>query len=126
MENNYFIDSDKLSESALKKKHQLENEPSSRTNHMEYMDGMEQIKSDIMEKVLSQMNSYDYNSYTADDVRKALEHERCTVEDFKAFLSPAAEPFLEQMAEKARLEMSAHIRELRQFVVTNSEKIANK
>ncbi|MCQ2554606.1 MAG: GntR family transcriptional regulator [Clostridia bacterium] len=28
--------------------------------------------------------------------------------------------------EKARLEMSAHIRELRQFVVTNSEKIANK
>ncbi len=108
MENNYFVDSDKLSESALKKKHELENNPSVRTNHMEYMDGMEQINSDIREKILSAMESYDYNSYTADDVRSALEHERCTVEDFKALLSPSAEPFLEQMAEKAHLETRKH------------------
>lgn len=108
MKNNYFIDSDKLSESALKRKHELENNPSARTNHMEYMDGMEQIKSDIHDKVLSAMESYDYNSYTADDVKSALEHERCTVEDFKALLSPSAEPFLEQMAEKARLETRKH------------------
>lgn len=108
MENNYFIDSDKLSGSALKRKHELENNPSARTNHMEYMDGMEQIKSDIRDKVLSAMESYDYNSYTADDVKSALEHERCTVEDFKALLSPSAEPFLEQMAEKARLETRKH------------------
>lgn len=108
MENNYFVDSDKLSESALKKKHELENNPSVRTNHMEYMDGMEQIDSDIREKILSAMESYDYNSYTADDVKSALEHERCTVEDFKALLSPSAEPFLEQMAEKARLETRKH------------------
>lgn len=108
MENNYFIDSDKLSESALKRKHELENNPSVRTNHMEYMDGMEKINSDIRDKVLSAMESYDYNSYTADDVKSALEHERCTVEDFKALLSPSAEPFLEQMAEKARLETRKH------------------
>lgn len=108
MENNYFVDSDKLSESALKRKHELENNPSVRTNHMEYMDGMEQINSDIREKILSAMESYDYNSYTADDVKSALEHERCTVEDFKALLSPSAEPFLEQMAEKARLETRKH------------------
>lgn len=108
MENNYFIDSDKLSGSALKRKHELENNPSARTNHMEYMDGMEQIKSDIRDKILSAMESYDYNSYTADDVKSALEHERCTVEDFKALLSPSAEPFLEQMAEKARLETRKH------------------
>lgn len=108
MENNYFIDSDKLSESALKRKHELENNPSVRTNHMEYMDGMEKINSDIRDKVLSAMESYDYNSYTADDVKSALEHERCTIEDFKALLSPSAEPFLEQMAEKARLETRKH------------------
>lgn len=108
MENNYFVDSDKLSESALKRKHELENNPSVRTSHMEYMDGMEQINSDIREKILSVMESYDYNSYTADDVKSAIEHERCTVEDFKALLSPSAEPFLEQMAEKARLETRKH------------------
>ena len=34
MENHYFVDSDKLSEAALKKKHELETHPSSRTNHM--------------------------------------------------------------------------------------------
>lgn len=108
MDNNYFVDSDKLSESALKRKHELENNPSVRTNHMEYMDGMEQIDSDIREKVITAMNDYDYNSYTTDDVKSALEHERCTVEDFKALLSPSAEPFLEQMAERARLETRKH------------------
>lgn len=108
MENNYFIDSEKLSESALKKKHELENNPSVRTNHMEYMDGMEHIKSDIFDKVISEMKSYDYSKYTASDVRRALTHDTCTVEDFKALLSPSAEPFLEQMAQKARLETQKH------------------
>ena len=39
-ENQFFIDSDKLSAQALEKKHRLEQDPSSRTNHMEYMEGM--------------------------------------------------------------------------------------
>lgn len=108
MENKYFVDSDKLSEAALKKKHELENNPESRTNHMEYMNGMEQINSDICGKVISEMKSYDYNSYTAADVRAALSHENCTVEDLKALISPAAEPFLEKMAERARLETQKH------------------
>lgn len=108
MENKYFVDSDKLSEAALKKKHELENDPGSRTNHMEYMSGMEQINSDICGKVISEMKSYDYNSYTAADVRAALSHENCTVEDLKALISPAAEPFLEKMAERARLETQKH------------------
>lgn len=108
MDNKYFVDSDKLSEAALKKKHELENNPESRTNHMEYMNGMEQINSDICGKVISEMESYDYDSYTAADVRAALSHENCTVEDLKALLSPAAEPFLEKMAERARLETQKH------------------
>jgi 2-iminoacetate synthase len=108
MENQYFIDSEYLSAQALEKKHRLENDPSSRTNHMEYFPEMEQINSDICEKVISQMNSYDYSKYTAKDVKAALEHDTCTIEDFKALLSPAAEPFLEQMAQKARAETGKH------------------
>lgn len=108
MDNNYYVDSEKLSEAALNRKHELETNPASRTNHMEYMAGMEKISSDIYDKVISQMKSYDYNSYTAADVRRALVHETCTVDDLKALLSPAAEPFLEQMAKRARLETGKH------------------
>ena len=107
-ENEFFVDSRRLSQAALEKKHKLETDPSCRTSHMEYMEGMEILESDICEKVISQMESYDYSKYTARDVRSALEHETCSVEDFKALLSPAAEPFLEQMAERAKLETSKH------------------
>ncbi len=108
MENNYFIDSEYLPKEELTKKHRLETDPSFRTNHMQYIEGMEIINSDISQKVLSQMTSYDYSKYTARDVRSALEHTTCSIEDFKALLSPAAEPFLEKMAERARLETSKH------------------
>ena len=108
MDNLFLVDSEYLSPEALERKHRLENDPSVRTNHMEYMEGMEIINSDVCQKVLDQMDSYDYTKYTARDVRAALDHETCSIEDFKALLSPAAEPFLEQMAEKARLETSKH------------------
>ena len=103
-ENQFFVDSSRLGEEALKVKHRLEQDPSSRSNHMEYMLGMEQIQSDIMEKVLYEMDHYDYNAYTEEDVRRALDSDRCSIEDFKALLSPAAAPFLEQMAAKAAIE----------------------
>ncbi len=106
--NNFFIDNKTLSKEALEKKHRLETDPSVRTNHMEYMDGMEKITSDIQDLVLKAFNSYDYNKYTARDVRNALDHDTCTIEDFKALLSPAAEPFLEEMAIKARNETGKH------------------
>ena len=108
MENQFFVDSEHLSPAALEKKHRLETDPSSRKNHMEYLPGMEIIESDVCQRVLSQMNSFDYSIYTARDVRAALDHETCSVEDFKALLSPAAEPFLEEMAQKARMETSKH------------------
>ena len=108
MENQFLIDSDKLSPAALEKKHRLENDRSYRTNHMEYMEGMETINSDVCENVMTQVKSFDYGKYSAKDVKAALEHESCTIEDFKALLSPAAEPFLEQIAQKARLETGKH------------------
>ena len=108
MDNRFFVDGKHLSKLALEKKHRLETDPSSRTDHMEYLNGMEKIDSDIRDKVLSEMNGYDYSRYTAKDVKAALEHDVCTIEDFKALLSPAAEPFLEQMAQRARIETSKH------------------
>ena len=108
MDNQFFVDSEHLSPEALSKKHRLENNPSSRKSHMEYLPGMEVIESDVCASVMAQMNSYDYSKYTAADVKAALEHDTCTIEDFKALLSPAAEPFLEQMAQRARLETSKH------------------
>ena len=108
MENQFFVDSEYLSAEALAKKHRLETDPSSRKNHMEYLSGMEVIQSDVCANVMAQMNSYEYSKYTAADVKAALEHDTCSIEDFKALLSPAAEPFLEQMAQRARLETSKH------------------
>ncbi len=108
MENQFLVDSEYLSEAALAKKHRLENDPSSRKDPMEYLPGMEQIESDVCRKVMEQVNGYDYSVYTARDVRAALERETCTLEDFKALLSPAAEPFLEEMAQRARVETSRH------------------
>lgn len=108
MQNQFFVDSEHLSREALAKKHRLETDPSSRKNHMEYLPGMEKIESDVCRNVMEQMNSFDYSKYTAKDVKIALEHEICTIEDFKALLSPAAETFLEQMAQRARLETSKH------------------
>jgi len=108
MENQFFVDSEHLSLEALAKKHRIETDPSSRKNHMEYLPGMEKIESDVCKNVMEQMNSFDYSKYTAKDVKAALDHEKCTIDDFKALLSPAAEPFLEQMAQRARLETSKH------------------
>lgn len=107
-ENNFFIDSAKLSEKALDRKHKLENDPSCRKDPMEYFPDMEQISPEVRIKVIAQMEAYDYTKYTAVDVRRALEHKTCSVEDFKALLSPAAAPFLEEMAQRAKLETSRH------------------
>ncbi|MDD6333933.1 MAG: 2-iminoacetate synthase ThiH [Clostridia bacterium] len=104
----YFIDSDKLPQAALECKHRLEQDPSFRTDHMKYLDDMEIIESDVKDKVLKAMEEYDYNSYTSEDVLRALSKETCNIEDFKALLSPAAEPYLEQMARKAENETKKH------------------
>ena len=108
MENKFFIDSDELTATALEKKHRLETDPSCRIDHMKYLPGMDVIESDVCKNVMSEMESYDYSIYTAADVRRALAKSKCDIEDFKALLSPAAEPFLEQMAAKAKLETSKH------------------
>ena len=83
--------------------------PEQRTDHMTYLPDMEILEdSDIGEQVVARMKAYDYNKYTAADVKRALEAEYPSTEDFAALLSPAAEPFLEQMAAKATVETRKH------------------
>ncbi len=77
-------------------------------SHMEYMEGMEQIDSDILGKVLSAREAYQAGDYTQQDVRNALQADNRTAEDFAALLSPAAEPLLEEMAQKAKAETAKH------------------
>lgn len=80
-----------------------------RIDHMKYLEGMEVLEdSNIMDEVISKMNDYDYSKYTAGDVMRALSKEVLKPEDFAALLSPAAEPFLEQMAQRAKLEKEKH------------------
>jgi 2-iminoacetate synthase len=54
---------------------------------------------DIFDKYNWKEVSESIYSKTADDVRQALSSRKRNLEDFKALLSPAAEPFLEQMAQ---------------------------
>lgn len=79
-----------------------------KTNHMEYMEGMEVIASDIMEQVITSMEEYDYMAYSEEDVISALKRDRLSPKDFGALLSPAAAPFLEEMAKRAQLETARH------------------
>lgn len=78
------------------------------TDHMKYTDDMEAIDSDIMDRVIAEMNSYDADIYTAKDVKEAVAAETCSVDNFKALLSPAALPFLEEIAQKAQKETRKH------------------
>ena len=77
-------------------------------DHMTYMEGMEAIDSDIMDRVLAETARYDYDKYTAADVERALSRDTIGVEEFKALLSPAALPYLEQMAQRAKDETRRH------------------
>ncbi len=78
-------------------------------SHMEYLPDMEQLEdSHVMEEVLSAMEAYDCSRYTAEDVKEALKKENCGPEEFGALLSPAAAPFLEEMAQRAQAETRKH------------------
>jgi 2-iminoacetate synthase len=77
-------------------------------SHMAYSDGMEAIDSDLMEKVMALVETYDYRQATGEDVQRALGKERLSVEDYGAVLSPKAADYLEEMAAKATAETRRH------------------
>lgn len=77
-------------------------------NIMDYAPEMERIDSDIMDKTLKNRDSYDYTQYTAKDVQKALDSDIIGLDEYAVLLSPAADPFLEQMAVRAKAETRKH------------------
>lgn len=78
------------------------------TNHMEYQPGMEAISSDVMDDVIQRMNACDFSAFTGADVRRALGRGELSPDDFAALLSPAANPFLEEIAARAQAETRKH------------------
>lgn len=79
-----------------------------RIDHMTYLPDMEVLDSTIDQQVIQAMNQYDYNMYTEQDVIRALQSTTCTPQDFAALLSPAANNYIEEMAQKAKLEKEKH------------------
>ncbi len=75
-----------------------------RTDHMAYMDGMEQIDPAIKNRVIEARTSYDPSAFGACDVRRALSASSRGPRELAALLSPAAAPFLEEAARLARNE----------------------
>lgn len=71
---------------------------------MDYYPEMEVLDSPIQDQVLAHVNSYDADSYTANDVEDALQADYLTPSQFAALLSPAAEPFIPRMARRAQYE----------------------
>lgn len=79
-----------------------------KVSHMEYMEDMEQIPSDIMDKVINEIENTNFDIYTKEDVIRALNKDEKSIEDFKALLSPEALPFLEDIAKAATKETRKH------------------
>lgn len=100
--NQEFVNESILSEEIL------EDQKKNRIDHMKYLPEMEDIGSELMDQVIREMHAYDYDQYTEADVKRALLHEYRTPEDFKALLSPAALPLIEEIAQAARKETRKH------------------
>ncbi|HHX38145.1 MAG TPA: 2-iminoacetate synthase ThiH [Clostridiaceae bacterium] len=73
---------------------------------MSYWPTMEQINSPIRSDIFAALDKYDEIEFQANHVEGALAKDSVTLDifDFGALLSPAAVPFLEQMAERALVE----------------------
>ncbi len=71
---------------------------------MKYLPNMEKLDHSMMEEVLESVNSVDFAKFTPADIHTLLQKDYINKSDFAALLSPAALPFLEQIAQKAMLE----------------------
>jgi 2-iminoacetate synthase len=67
----------------------------------QYQPGMEEISSSVLLQVSGATAHFQPERYTAQDVRRAIATNP-SAEDFAALLSPAAAPFLEEMAQAAQ------------------------
>lgn len=70
-------------------------------DYMQYLPHMQEIKSEILNKVLTQVQSYDESQFSAKDVKNALNQTHLSIEHLKALLSSTAEDFIEELAFKS-------------------------
>lgn len=76
---------------------------------MKYLSGMDVTEdSDIMNQILKASESLDFERFTDEDIKSAINKEHLDLKDFAALLSPAAEPFLERIAQRAQEEKLKH------------------
>lgn len=67
-----------------------------------YLQGQQKLDNVILNEILSQRDSADFSVYSSADVSRALNKEYKNIDDFKALLSPAAAPLLEDMMQAAK------------------------
>ncbi|MBR2495181.1 MAG: 2-iminoacetate synthase ThiH [Helicobacter sp.] len=68
---------------------------------MTYMPFMEQIDSDLLERVLTEVAHYDEASFDTSDIKRALNATSLNIAHLQALLSPAAEKFIHELALKS-------------------------
>lgn len=73
-----------------------------RSDHMKYLENQEIIDHSVMDRILKEWQESDFDSFSSEDVLKAISNDKISLDDFKALLSPAAAPFLEDMARVAK------------------------
>ncbi len=73
-----------------------------RNDHMKYLENQEIIDHSVMDRILKEWQESDFDSFSSEDVLKAISNDKISLDDFKALLSPAAAPFLEDMARVAK------------------------
>ncbi len=78
------------------------------TDPMVYQPGMEEMDPTFMNTLVSDIERTDFSVFTADDVRNALRNPYYNEHAFAALLSPAAEPYLEEMAHLAQKTTRNH------------------
>lgn len=78
------------------------------TDADDYEQGMEHIDPEIMTRVLGRASDYNPEDYSDRDVLDAISSDNVGEDSFGALLSPAAEPFLERIAIRAREETMKH------------------
>ena len=69
---------------------------------MTFLPDMDVLDNGMFDRVLDAVEAYDPDAVTAADVRRVLDADVVEPADFGVLVSPAAEPFLEEMAERAR------------------------
>lgn len=70
-------------------------------DYMQYLPHMQELKSDILSKVLDEIQNYDETKYSAKEVQEALNATYLSIENLKALLSSVAEDFIEELAFKS-------------------------